>query len=124
MNSRQEMEELLKVESLIHQATRLSDHLDRRIMLKVDEKSYLLLHDYSYIDGHGGSNRLDYAKKACKEKIVDALIALKWELCRIIHDDLDCYLEYVAAPPDINNEAPLCECGEPTCMGQCGQNPE
>jgi hypothetical protein len=22
--------------------------------------------------------------------------------------------------PDVNNESPLCGCGEPTCMGQCG----
>ncbi len=26
-------------------------------------------------------------------------------------------------PPDVNNESPLCGCGEPTCMGTCGTPP-
>lgn len=109
MNTRQEMEELLKVESLIHQATEHRDHLNRRIVLEVSKDEHLILHDYSYIGGRG-SNRLDYAKKACKEKIVDALIDLRLELCRIIHDELDCYLEYVTTPPE--NEATPCKSGD------------
>lgn len=28
--------------------------------------------------------------------------------------------EDIPEPPDVNNESPLCSCGEPTCMGQCG----
>jgi len=107
MHTQKEMKELLKVESLIHEATERADHLDRRIVLEVGDER-LILHDYNYVGGHGGSNRLDYAKKACKERIVDALVALKQELCRIIHDDLDCYLDYVAPP---ENKAPLCKGG-------------
>jgi hypothetical protein len=128
MNSRQEMEDLLKVESLLNQATRRADYLDRRIILEIGDDNYLILHD---CPGRKSDSKLDEAKKACMDKIIDALKVLKLELCGMVRDDLDCYLECFTTPPepeepDVNNEAPLCECGEPTCNGTCyhGQNPE
>jgi len=34
-----------------------------------------------------------------------------------------CGKVYRPEPPEVNNESPLCGCGEPTCAGQCGQDP-
>jgi hypothetical protein len=126
MRTVQEMKTLLMVEGILQGAKKSVQYeFENRIHLVVNfpendrPGEYLTLHDFQagYVKDHPAVA----AERECKNAIVKALNEYKLKLARIIGDDLNCYVDYFGDPqePDVNNESPLCGCGEPTCNGTC-----
>ena len=76
---------LLNVDSIIHNATKLKDYWERGIRLQITEDERLYLHDTI----KGADDPVEIAKKQCKDRIVESLCTLRYELTLIVQTELN-----------------------------------